>query len=196
MPVIPNGHAYHRVRFAYPGDNELMIVTLGTVWTSGTEPLLTLTTAVASTFQVRLLPIAAFNLSLVDVLSTGRSATGALEEASVAVGAGGTRNVPFLPQNNACLVQKRTGLAGRANRGRMYFPYILSETDVSDVGAIAAGSLATTQTAMTNILTDLNGAAVNRDMVILHSAGVAAPPVVTQLLVSPTIATQRRRLRP
>jgi len=113
---------------------------------------------------------------------------------AVVLGIGSTAR---LPQNCAVLVQKRSALGGRANRGRMYVPGTLGESVVSDSGSITSSNLSGQQTAFNNFLTALQvgfGSFVT-DMVILHSSALE-PTIVTSLNVQQLISTQRRRLRP
>lgn len=101
----------------------------------------------------------------------------------------------FLPQNCSFLMQKRSDLGGRRNRGRMYWP-IISEGNVNEVGEISSGFLSTLNTFADNFLAEAQNAANNLSaMVILHSSGDPTPAVVTSVSVTPLIATQRRRLR-
>jgi len=102
-----------------------------------------------------------------------------------------------LPQNCAFLVQKRTGKAGRRNRGRWYLPGV-PESIVGSDGTVIESNRAALQTAAQAFLTGMPAAAGGLVMVILHSTGVSgvpAPTVVTQMVVDSRIATQRTRLR-
>lgn len=101
----------------------------------------------------------------------------------------------FLPQNCAFLMQKRSALGGRRNRGRIYWP-IISEGNVNEVGEIASGFLSTLNTFANNFLALASNPTHNLSaMVILHSTGDPTPTTVTDLDVPSLIATQRRRLR-
>jgi hypothetical protein len=105
---------------------------------------------------------------------------------------------PSLPQSVALLLQKRTGLSGRRNRGRMYLPGI-NEAVVDSRGQVLAASIASLNASLATWLGKFGTIMADFDnMVILHSLGISgAPPptVVTQMLVDPVAATQRRRLR-
>lgn len=96
-----------------------------------------------------------------------------------------------VPSNVALLVKKVSGLSGRANRGRMYFPWTVAENDVTEVGQIAPSTLSDFQTAFSAFLSDLGSADV--PMVILHNAA-GTPANVAELVVDGLVATQRRRL--
>lgn len=96
------------------------------------------------------------------------------------------------PPNTAALVKFGSGLVGRANRGRMYLPGVLTDDDVQSDGSIEVGAIASIQ----GVVNDLMGALVTAGTgpVILHSA-VGTPTLVTSADVQPVAATQRRRLR-
>lgn len=95
----------------------------------------------------------------------------------------------------ALLVRKSTGLLGKENRGRMYFPCVLLEADIDDSGNC-------TGTGFTSLKGDIEdwytGLGTNPDltggMVIQHAAGTTPTPV-TSITVESVVATQRRRLK-
>jgi hypothetical protein len=98
-----------------------------------------------------------------------------------------------MPPNCALLIKKVTGLAGRANRGRMYMPpFSLSEGSIDKLGAMAqaVADVVTSfaQSARTQMIA--NG----HDPVILHHSAATPTPII-DLVCETTIATQRRRLR-
>ncbi len=103
-----------------------------------------------------------------------------------------------LPQNCAYLIHKRTGLAGRRNRGRLYLPGP-GEDAVDAVGGISSANVAAVQTRATDWLASVNTLVGVTTMYILHQgpAGAPAPSptAISQLQVDPRIATQRTRLR-
>lgn len=107
-----------------------------------------------------------------------------------------------LPPNCAWLVRKRTDLAGRRGRGRVYVPGI-AETAVDAAGIITGSWVSDMNTAFANFVDDLEDAGVPPGVltpVILHrSEGAGVEPVptpVTTFVTEAKIATQRRRLRP
>lgn len=108
----------------------------------------------------------------------------------------GTNSSDFLPQNCALLLQKRSEVGGRRNRGRMYIPGV-PETACNEVGVLtttytnAVKGLCDTFAAEYQDPAEFNTSA----MVILHSTGDPTPTEVTLLTVDERIATQRRRLR-
>lgn len=101
-------------------------------------------------------------------------------------------NVLGVP-HTTLLVRKGTGLIGRPFRGRMYPPGLVYEATYNEGGVMSGASRDDYQTAFDAWLDELQtGMATN--MVLLHSAEIAATPV-TSLTVDAVAATQRRRLR-
>lgn len=93
--------------------------------------------------------------------------------------------------NTALLVQKRTALGGRANRGRFYLPGV-PEAQVDGDGLIPSTYRASVETAVDGFLADIVAEGMN--MVILHNVS-PTPTIVTSLTVDEYAATQRRRMR-
>jgi hypothetical protein len=110
----------------------------------------------------------------------------------------GTATGAALPQNVAGLVKKLTATSGRRNRGRFYLPG-LREGEVSDTGQVNSGSVTGINGVLATWLGKFGTLMSQIDaMVILHNTGISgapAPTAVTQLLLDPVVATQRRRLR-
>lgn len=107
----------------------------------------------------------------------------------------GTRAMTGMPPNCDVLVEKNTARGGRRGRGRMFFPFMLSQTEVSEAGIITAGVITTLTTLFNNFRTALNTQQV--PMHVLHSPGISAtnaPDLVTGLTVDSVIGSQRRRL--
>lgn len=118
---------------------------------------------------------------------------GVLSEIVIPSGVVGTYAVTPLPQNNALLVKKNSGLVGRANRGRMYLPpCYVDKGGIDTNGTILAATVTTLNgrlaTFLGHLITDLNS------MVILHSSG-ATPTGVSSIVLENVVASQRRRLR-
>lgn len=110
------------------------------------------------------------------------------------VSTAGTLVADPMPPNNSVLVQKRSAVGGRRNRGRMYLPpFHFAETTVDSVGTIAGATVTALQTKVTALRTDL--LADDLIPVILHSVSEVAPTVIASFVVENVIATQRRRLR-
>jgi len=122
----------------------------------------------------------------------GPNATGPSGEQ--AINSAGTDTAGSVAPNTAVLVQKITADGGRAGRGRFFMPGI-KESDVGSNGAVDPTDLEGWQTAADDFLEALDTATL--PMVVLHGDGspITTPSVVTNLIVSSTVATQRRRLR-
>lgn len=104
----------------------------------------------------------------------------------------GTSSGEFMAPQVTALIQKRTGLAGRTNRGRMNWPGVLREADVDQGGTIAGSR----QTSLQGAADSLMALATSTgDSVVLFHSGSSDPTIITSLLVSPQTATLRRRNR-
>jgi hypothetical protein len=119
----------------------------------------------------------------------GRSST---TEVTIPLVITGSSTDPMPSPGVALLVQKRTGLSGRANRGRSYWPGIISEARVDDSGQISSDTLASLVEAFEAF--KLAMAEGPGGLAIFHSDG-SAGTVVTSYIPQGTVATQRRRLR-
>lgn len=120
------------------------------------------------------------------------------EDESVEATPSGVPATQVLPQNCSLLVRKRTGQAGRANRGRLYFPPgRLADVDITDTGMLDPSAVATIQTEVNDIFTIIEPSFVNWKVLHTETApGVGpAPTTITSFQVDGRIATQRRRLR-
>jgi hypothetical protein len=99
------------------------------------------------------------------------------------------------PPNVAVLIQKRSSFAGRANRGRFYFPPIIGEGQVNGAGTIDPTVLGARNVIAANWLAAVVAVTGVQAMVILHTEAGPLPRVVQSLVVDSRVATQRRRLR-
>lgn len=98
--------------------------------------------------------------------------------------------------NIALLVRKISDRVGRPGRGRMFIPWVLSQSSVDEVGNITPTAVTDMQDRADAFLTSLQTAGLQ--MVILHDSTVpnATPAsLVIGLNVDSVVATQRRRLR-
>lgn len=117
-------------------------------------------------------------------------------EGAIGVNLPGVDAAGSIPINGALLVRKLSGLAGRANRGRMFVPpYGLGEEDVTQAGYIDPTALITAQSLYTNWLDVFEATTVGNVMVIHHADPLVTPTPISNLEVDNRIATQRRRLR-
>jgi hypothetical protein len=102
--------------------------------------------------------------------------------------------------NTAYVVQKRTNLGGRRNRGRLYLPGVVDSAVGTD-GTLSSGAQSDLQSAVDLWIEGteaalLAGGATSPYPCILHADGVGAPPVVQSFAVASRVGTQRRRLTP
>jgi hypothetical protein len=113
----------------------------------------------------------------------------------------GTGGPGVLPSNCALLIKKQTAFAGRAFRGRAYWPSMLAEGDVDINGIIDGATVTALQTAFDLVFDDLDTAVFGAGPAVLHdkvTAGVVDPTEATPMtgfLVRNKIGTQRRRMR-
>lgn len=128
----------------------------------------------------------------------------AVDSNSAAVAGTGTGGASIVPVNCAVLIRKRTGFAGRRNRGRMYVPGI-SEVDVNGPGVIGSTAVAGWQTAVNSFYSDISayGPVIVHSVICeqgeqghtgAHSPVPGPPTPILSLEVDDRIATQRRRL--
>lgn len=103
----------------------------------------------------------------------------------------GGRDVLTEAPNTALLVQKRTATGGRRGRGRMFVPG-LDQDDVTGAGKLTSTALALWQGKADEFL---GHAAIAAFPPVLLHADAGGPHALTDLVVSTTVATQRRRLR-
>ena len=96
------------------------------------------------------------------------------------------------PPNTALLIKLTTDLIGRKNRGRMYLPGLIRDTDCNNSGIISVGAMNDLASVTTSLFTAL--AITEAEPVILHS-DESEPTPVTGGSGSNVLATQRRRQR-
>lgn len=108
---------------------------------------------------------------------------------------------PTFPPNCAFLVKKTSTLAGRAGKGRWYFPGV-REGSVDDVGAITVAEVAAWDTSLATYLASIQNIAGVANMVLLHNRALGqadaefwSPSPITVMRCDGRIATQRQRLR-
>lgn len=195
MPEIPAGYGQAQAIIRLPGDNELMTIGQGfklageptfssveadffsTAWAAAIKPTMTQAYAYdGCTFIV--------GLPFGDV------------EFSSGAGAGpGAVNQPALPSNSAVLVKKRSGLAGRTNRGRCFVPGV-PEQNVDELGVLLTAFFNTIQTNWSAFRVAVEAHAEFDGLSILHAPlSVETPTAITAMVIDQRIATQRRRLR-
>lgn len=130
--------------------------------------------------------------------------------AEVPLGVVGLGGPETLPSNCALLIRKVTGLGGRRNRGRVFLPGCIGESQVSNTGLINPADAVAALEAW-EVTTDAY-TALGNDLYLFHNDEVrnpAFPPpstvlmanpdpdptLITSWVLDPVIATQRRRMR-
>lgn len=109
----------------------------------------------------------------------------------------GTESKTPHTNNTSLLLTKRTALAGRRGRGRMYLPmFCVGEGDVTATGFITSSLRDAIQPLMDNWLTSTTG----YPKVLFHDVNPEnpvpmAPTPITSVILSNRVATQRRRMR-
>lgn len=197
MPT-PVGFADMAVEMSAVGDDRPYICTLGIETDLATIPPATHCDRVFAAWEQSFLLNQPSFLTLVQVTGRfGQDGADDLIATSTLNNETGAASGTYLPQNTAVLVQKRSALGGRKNRGRMYVPFCASEGSVDNVGNIDSTDLGVLQGLADDFLASLLDADPGPalPMVILHSVSSETPTTVTELRVDPVIATQRRRLR-
>lgn len=97
----------------------------------------------------------------------------------------------------AAMYDKTTARPGRRGRGRMYLPWVLLDTEVSETGQVAAGSITTLNTKGAGWLAALAAGPGPFPMVLLHGGIIplgVVPDIVTSLTTDPIVGVQKRRL--
>jgi hypothetical protein len=125
----------------------------------------------------------------------------AIASGSTAIGA---RSATALPPAVSVVVQRRTNLGGKSNRGRFYIPWALQQSEVIESGQITSGRVTQIQTAVDGFLAA--GAAAQVDMVIPNNVlaidadtgkkyvtAVNHSVNVTTVVTESFVGTQRRR---
>jgi hypothetical protein len=130
-------------------------------------------------------------------LRVGQDGGEALTVVGSATVDGGSAGSTKIAANSALLIHKHTARGGRRGRGRMYLPWVLAESSVTDTGVIDSTDRTAFQTHANDFLADVVAAGVVDAMVVLHTSGESTPGlpnVVTSLTVDGVIGTQRPRL--
>jgi hypothetical protein len=200
--IIPPGFLHSVIEFACTGDPEPMVTTCGheidtASGANNDDAADDLMSAFALAFRANLSSAYSITGCTVYIGNDGPTIIGTSTAAPVA----GQVGVNPYPPNTAFLLRKRTDLAGRRGRGRMYIPGVVEAT------ATANGLLTTVETAQWQTLADdymdrlttAVGARLYPPVVLHRSEGIGVEPPPTPILsfvAEQRLATQRRRLRP
>lgn len=100
------------------------------------------------------------------------------------------------PKQAAAIIQKRTGLAGRKNRGRAYFPFIPADFLLAN-GELTGAARVTYGVSAVILLGDqvltFGGNSVTMKAALFHKGVPVTTTDITGYVVGPKIGTQKRR---
>lgn len=201
--IIPPGYLQAVYVFLRDADSEEMVVTCGHELDAASG---------ANSEDCADDLFGAFNTHLVPHLSSptqfigvvcyvGQDGGGSLVVESAQPAVRGPNTGTVVPQNTAALIRKRTGLAGRRGRGRMYWPDV-PESQVGNTGDLATSYMEPFQQGLDDwyeALTGLVGGRLYPPVVLHRSEGIGPEPLptpITRFVLEGRVATQRRRLRP
>jgi hypothetical protein len=126
----------------------------------------------------------------------------ALSSGEVSVNLPGSLSLTGTPPNTAFLASYATSYKGPRGRGRNYWPGLLPEAAVDERGVINPTNVTNFGTALFNFFDDIEADPSGIRQAIAQSdesGQVTSPivpwPVVTNRIVQPIAATQRRRMR-
>jgi len=154
---------------------------------------------VATAWQTYILPILPTSYTAFEVVGTGlRTASDFTFTYSYGGGAAGTRTGNPMPNNVSLAIARKSNLAGRSNRGRIFWPGFC-ENDV--LGNAIVGTFASTiLSALGNFTTDAETSGnFALGVITRYSNNVLRNPAVviitpTWAIVDATVDSQRRRL--
>lgn len=192
--IIPPGFALANFQFSITGDPELMVCGLGFDISSFVGDDQTLVNTIDAAWALEMKTSVPNTVSIDDtVLYIGQDGGEPTVFTSQSAPVAGTSSGSSVPPNVAVLIRKSSGVSGRANRGRMFFPGV-SEGLVSPAGVLDSALI-------TQIQGDINSAvaAWASDLlypVILHTTGSTLPPTpIVSFSIDSKVGSQRRRLR-
>lgn len=195
MPLLANDTSHHIVTLTTPRVARPAQVTFSTEWDSAAESLATLNDALRVFINSHIAPQLDDSYILDRIDSVGRNATGTDFAAGAVINNVGDRVGEVVPLNYSVLVRKSTGLRGRRNRGRMFWPGMAQEAEVDQAGVLTVARVASLQAAFTAFFAALAGRVPNSNMLLLHTSAPTTPVPITDLVVQALGATQRRRMR-
>lgn len=194
--VIPTGYGFARFGISLTGGNRLWYTTMGATLLSG-ESVVQYASAMDTLWLTHMAPASALiNGHTLLPTTVYANVSGALETHTIGVSTVTTGAGTSVPPNSSVILRKRTPLAGRAFRGRMYLPScFINETLVDNAGVIAGSAVTTLQNRANAWLAAAT--AQGRSLVLLHEASSPAsiPTALTALTIDSVLGTQRKRMR-
>ena len=204
MPlIIPPGYGQAVYTMQLTGDSEPMVVTCGHGLAFWGGDFQSAVNRLQQDFVANIGPImpSSYLLDFTTLYAGDDSGTPTVWESEAAGTPGGASSSNTLPQNCALLVSKRTGLAGRRGRGRLYLPG-QPEAGWNELGDVQGTWGTNTQDAFDAWMADLTstgpGFEPNPPYILHRSEGAGtepAPTEITAMICSSKLATQRKRLR-
>lgn len=203
MPLqIPVNFAQAAFEMRFDGDPDPWFCTLGVDVSGQGANFDSVANELFAAWAEFILPYQSTQLHLHGVTLRVGTEEGPLMAYSTTAAATGASAGQKLPQNCALLVDKMTASGGHRNRGRMFVPGLLGDSEVDNVGLIGSAQVTTFQTQFSNFLAAVRvGLIAPEDElvpVILHNTGISPTPLptpITSLRVQSIISTQRKRLR-
>lgn len=197
MPrVIPPGFAECSIEHWLAGYNRPAVVTMGIKITGDSDGSFTVADRFHQAFT------GAFRTG-VDTNVTMRNARAVIGQDGgdpivqvSAMSIAGTSNRDSIAPALALMLTKNTSLGGRRNRGRMFFPWAVSDTGVAENGAVASATLDNWNGYCDDFIGFLEDNADYNPIdgaVLLHSDPAVPPTPITSMRPNPAIRTQRRR---
>lgn len=146
-----------------------------------------------TTLQVSVLPCLAPDAEFVQVKIKAFEGSNEFEALSTGAPVSGTATGEMMPEENAVVIQRRTGKIGRSKRGRIFFPFI-AEPDADD-SELTTSAINKFKTLCTAIITPFVGGGMTVNPVTPDfKNGVLE--TVTQARVVGSIMSQRPRRDP
>ncbi len=191
---IPPGFAEVWMQFTLSTDPEAMFTALGLDLAPGTTATQAVTNAICTATRDNLIPTVSSAYTVGPGYVVFGNDGGDLRIDAAITPLAGTNSAGAAPQNVAMLVKKNTSAGGRRNRGRMFIPGV-DEANVNPNGSFVAAELAAMQIFISGLKTALEALADVDALYLLHNEAPFTPTLITDLVVSASVATQRRRLR-
>lgn len=194
MPLnIPAGYAQVSFGGLVDGDLEEMVITIGIDLDGALTPGIAL--ALFNHWSDSFFAVSSTEWTFKSCrVKAGPNETGPVDEYTDA-GVSGTKANALLPPNVACLVQKRTGVGGRQNRGRCYQAGVAVQGEANSAGLLDTDWLSAIDAAWFTFNADLGDVPGVVGPVLFHN-NVSDPTPITSFQPQQLLATQRRRLRP
>lgn len=196
---IPDGYGQVSIEYQSAEGTEPFVCTFGIVL-PGTEPLQEVVDAVFDVWTSVWAALTFDELTMVRAVLTVEAPGGGLGSvvsSQPAVPGDASGNPAALAM--AVLVNKRTGLLGRAGRGRFFIPGMLGTADVDASGLMTNSTVELYQEAADTWLEAMNTPAVGwteaANPQVLHSDASLVPSAINGLVVSNKVGILRKRIR-